>query len=146
MRILHIRPGWCRKGSQNSRIYHIFPCPIYISSSAMAEAAKQVTTLAVLVSQHAVVTHLAVVALQQERQEKRQQQLQLFVHNRMVGKVKTNGCKSQQMSYDHYKCLAIRPKRKKKKTKKKLCFRKPDRPSFFEPTLQFLLLSRKKIK
>ena len=73
----------------------------------MAEAARQVATLAVLVSRHAVVIHRAVVALQQEEQERRQQQLQLFVRIRMVGKVKTNTSKSQQMSYDHYKCLAI---------------------------------------
>ena len=40
----------------------------------MAEAARQVATLAVLGSQHAVVTYRAVVALQQEEQERRQQQ------------------------------------------------------------------------
>ena len=80
----------------------------------MAEAARQVATLAVLVSQHAFVTHRAVVALQHEEQKRRQQQLQLFVHIHMVGKVKTNASKSKQMSYDHYKCLAIRPKLKKK--------------------------------
>ena len=74
----------------------------------MAEAARQVATLAVLVSQHAVVTHRAVVAMQQEEQETRQQQqLQLFVCICTVGKVKTNASKSLQMSYDHYKCLAI---------------------------------------
>ena len=70
----------------------------------MAEAARQVATLAVLVSQHVVVTHRAVVALQQEEQERRQQQLQLFVRIRMVGKVKTNASTSLQISYDHYKC------------------------------------------
>ena len=61
----------------------------------MAEAARQVATLAVLVSQHAVVTHCPVVALQQEEQERRQQQLQLIVRFRMVAKVKTNASKSQ---------------------------------------------------
>ena len=71
----------------------------------MAETARQVATLAVLVSQHA--THRAVVALQQEEQERKQQQLQLFVRIRMVAKVKTNAGKSLQMSYDHYKRLAI---------------------------------------
>ncbi|XP_041366787.1 uncharacterized protein LOC121381526 [Gigantopelta aegis] len=39
----------------------------------MAEAARQVATLALLVSHHAVVTQVAVVALQQEEQERRQQ-------------------------------------------------------------------------
>ena len=73
----------------------------------MAEAARQVAKLAVLVSQHAVVTHRAAVALQQEEQERRQQQLQLFVRIRMVEKVKTNARKCLQMSYDHCKCLAI---------------------------------------
>ena len=56
----------------------------------MAEAERQVATLAELVSQHAVVTHRTVFVLQQEEQERRQQQLQLFVRIRMVGKVKTN--------------------------------------------------------
>ena len=65
MRILHIRPG-----SHNGIKYSIFPCPIYISSSDTAGAARQVATLAVLVSQHAVVTQSAVVALQQEEQPK----------------------------------------------------------------------------
>ena len=72
----------------------------------MAEAARQVATLAVLVSQHAVVIHRAVVALQQEEQERRQQQLQPFVRIRMVGKVKTNARKSLQMFCDHYKGLS----------------------------------------
>ena len=57
----------------------------------MAEAARQVATLAVLVSQQDVVIHRAVAALQQEEQERRQQkQLRLFVRIRMVGKVKMN--------------------------------------------------------
>ena len=66
-------------------------------------------TLVMLLSQHAVVTlHRAAVGLQQEGQERRQQhQFQLFVRIRMVGKVKTNARKSPQMSYDHYKRLAI---------------------------------------
>ena len=50
----------------------------------MAEAARQVTTLAVLGSQHAVVTHRAVVALQQEEQERRQQQLKTAILNLMT--------------------------------------------------------------
>ena len=74
----------------------------------MAEAARQVATLAVLISQHVVVIHPAVVALQQEEPKRRQQQqFQSFVRIRLVGKVKTNASKSLQMSYDHYKCLAI---------------------------------------
>ena len=73
----------------------------------MAEAARQVAILAVLISQHAVVTHHAIVALQQKEQKGRQQQLQLFVRIRLDGKVKTNASKSLQMSYDHYKFLAI---------------------------------------
>ena len=40
----------------------------------MVEAVRQVATLAVLVSQHAVVTHRAVVALEQEEQERSEQQ------------------------------------------------------------------------
>ena len=69
----------------------------------MVETAKQV-----LGSQHAFVTRRAVVTLQQEGQERRQQQqLQLFVRIRIKGKVKTNASKSLQMSYDHYKCIAI---------------------------------------
>ena len=39
----------------------------------MADAARQVATLALLVSHQAVVTQVAVVALQQEEQERRQQ-------------------------------------------------------------------------
>ena len=57
----------------------------------MAEAARQVATLAVLVSLQDVVIHRAVAALQQKGQERRQQkQLRLFVRIRMVGKVKMN--------------------------------------------------------
>ena len=41
----------------------------------MAGGARQMETLAVLVSQHAVVTHHVVVDLQQEEQERRQAQL-----------------------------------------------------------------------
>ena len=68
----------------------------------MAEAARQVATLAMLVSEHAVVTHCAVVALQQEEQERRQQQqLQPFLRICMVGKVKMNARKSLQI------CLTI---------------------------------------
>ena len=75
----------------------------------MAKAARQVATLAVLVSQHTVVTctHRAVIALQREEQERRQQQLQLFVRIRMVGKVKTNASTSLQMFNDHYKCQVL---------------------------------------
>ena len=105
MRILHTGLGWYPLGSQNGIKYPIFACPIYISSSAMTEAARQVAKLAVLVSQHAIVTHRAVVALQEEQE--RRQQLQHFVCIHMVRKVKTNASKSLQMSYDHYKCLAI---------------------------------------
>ena len=75
---------------------------------------EQVATLAELVSQHAVVAHPAVVALQQEEQERRQQQqLQCRRHRQrrqrscLVKKVKTNASKYLQMSYRHYKCLAI---------------------------------------
>ncbi len=49
-------------GSQNGIKYPIFPCPIYISSSAMAKVVRQVAILGVLVSQHAAVTHRVVVA------------------------------------------------------------------------------------
>ena len=73
----------------------------------MAEAGRQVATLAVLVSQHALDIHCAVVAVQHAEQKRRQQQLQLFVHIRMVGKVNANASKSLQVTYDHYKCPAI---------------------------------------
>ena len=88
-------------------------------------------TLAELVSQHAVVTQHAVVALQpevtlaelvsqhavvalqQEEQERRQQQPQRRRRRQRrqrsywVRKVKTNASKCLQMSYGHYKCLVI---------------------------------------
>ena len=48
--------------------YHIFHCPNHISSSAMAEAARQVETLALLVTQHTVISHNAIVALQQDKE------------------------------------------------------------------------------
>ena len=62
----------------------------------------------------AIVTHRAVVALQQEEQERRQQQKPQCRRHRQrrqrscwVRKVKTNASKCLQMSYGHYKCLAI---------------------------------------
>ena len=70
-------------------------------------------TLAELVSQHAVVTHRAVAALQKEEQERRQQQPQRRRRRQRrqrscwVRKVKRNASKCLQISYDHYKCLAI---------------------------------------
>ena len=79
----------------------------------MAKAVRQVATLAVLVSQHAVVTHRAVVALQQEEQERRQQQQQQHQRRRRrqrrqrscwVRKVKRNASKCLHMSYGNYKC------------------------------------------
>ena len=50
---------------------HIFHCVSHISSSVMAEAVRQVATLAILVSQPTVVIHNAIVALQQYRETSR---------------------------------------------------------------------------
>ena len=43
----------------------------------MAEAVRQVATLAILVSQHTVVIHNAIVVLQQDRERQQQEQTQL---------------------------------------------------------------------
>ena len=49
--------------NQNGIKAHTCPSPIYISSSAMVDAARQVATLALLFSHHADVTQVAVDAL-----------------------------------------------------------------------------------
>ena len=48
----------------------------HISSSVMAEAVRQVATSAIMVSQHTVVIHNALVALQQDRERQQQEQVQ----------------------------------------------------------------------
>ena len=48
----------------------------HISSSVMAESVRQVATSAILVSQQTVVIHNAIVALQQDRDGKRQEQVE----------------------------------------------------------------------
>ena len=62
--------------SPNGIKNHIFHCASHISSSVMAEAVRQVATLAILVSQHTVVIHNAIVALQQYRERQQQEQVQ----------------------------------------------------------------------
>ena len=62
--------------SPNGIQYHIFHCASHISSSVMAEAVRQVATLAILVSQHNVFIHNAIVALQQDRERQQQEQVQ----------------------------------------------------------------------
>ena len=68
--------------SPNGIKYHIFHCASHISGSVMAEAVRQVATLAILVSQHTVVIHNAIVALQQDRERQQQEQLQCRRHRR----------------------------------------------------------------
>ena len=65
--------------SPNGIKYHIFHYATknsHISSSVMAEAVRQVATLATLDSQHAVVIHNAIVGLQQDRERQQQELVQ----------------------------------------------------------------------
>ena len=55
---------------------HIFHCASHISSSVIAEAVRQVATLAILASQHTVVIHNAIDAMQQDRERQQQEQVQ----------------------------------------------------------------------
>ena len=48
----------------------------HISSSVMAEAVRQVATSAILVSQHTVVIHNAIIALEQDRDRQQQELVQ----------------------------------------------------------------------
>ena len=70
-----------RRVSPNGIKYHIFHCASHNSSSVMAEAVRQVATLAILVSQHTFVIHNAIVALQQDRERQQQEQVQYNVED-----------------------------------------------------------------
>ena len=60
--------------SPNGIKYHFFHCASNISSSVMAEAVRQVATIAILVSQHTVVIHNTIVAPHQDRERQQQEQ------------------------------------------------------------------------